>query len=66
MRETLFIETGVEPSIKCEFLDMPSIYHFEDETFTSFYGALADSKNYDLFLKKAVQKLIDFNFPVVK
>lgn len=45
---------------------MPGVYHFEDSTFDNFYGALADSENYDLFGKKAIQRLIDFNFKVVR
>ena len=62
----MFQETGVEPNVKCEILDMPAMYHFQDETFDRFHDALADSTNYELFQSKAVQKIIDFNFPIVK
>jgi hypothetical protein len=26
-----------EDSVKCEFLDIPCIYHYEDENFSSFF-----------------------------
>lgn len=66
MQNRLFEKSEIEPSIKCEFVDLPGIYHIDDKDFDSFYDALASSSNYDIFKKKAIQKMIDFNFRVVR
>lgn len=42
------------------------MYHIDDKDFEEFYGALASSDNYDLFKKKAIQKMIEFNFKQVR
>lgn len=66
IKSKLFKTNEIEPNIKCEFLDMPGVYHFEDPSSHQFYDALAASSNYQLFTKKAIQKLIDFNFKIVR
>jgi hypothetical protein len=31
-----------------------------------FFGELADTDQYEIFQNKAIQKLIEFNYPLVK
>ena len=66
IEKALFMDDGIEPRVKCEFFDIPGIYHFNDKEFERFYEALADSDNYDIFEAKPIQKIIDFNFKIVK
>ncbi|CDW72997.1 UNKNOWN [Stylonychia lemnae] len=49
-KQQIFTTGAVESRIKCEILDMPGIYHMKDQDFNS----------------KAVRKLIEFNYPLVK
>jgi hypothetical protein len=44
-----FQRTGVERRIKCEFLDMPFIYHYKDENFGPLFSSLAVTQNFDFF-----------------
>jgi hypothetical protein len=45
---------------------MPEIYHYNDSSFEPFFAVLADTDWYDLFTKKPIQKVIEFNFDLVK
>lgn len=56
----------VETRIKCEFLDMPSVYHFNDDQFDNLFDSLANTDNILFFEKKAIQSLVDFNYGVVR
>lgn len=56
----------IERPVKIEFIDVPRVYNPNDELCNDFYSALAETDNYELFGKKAIQKLIEFNYPIVK
>ena len=56
----------IERPIKVEFIDLPCVYNYNEELCTEFFGRLADSENFALFENKAVKKLIEFNYPIVK
>jgi hypothetical protein len=45
---------------------MPEIYHYNDSSFEPFFAALAGTDWYDLFTKKPIQKVIEFNYELVK
>jgi len=47
----LFIYDPVETRIKCEFIDISSIYHFSDEHFQELFDELADTDDLELFTK---------------
>jgi hypothetical protein len=66
LKERLFDKSEIEPTVKVEFFDLPGFYHFEDPCFEKFYGALADSDNYELFKVKPIERAIDFNFKIVR
>jgi len=42
----LFRHKPVETRIKCEFIDLPSIYHFNDEHFQDLFDELADTDDF--------------------
>lgn len=52
--------------IKVEFIDFPRVYNYNDELCEKFFGQLAESENYDIFKRKGIMKLIEFNYPLVK
>eukprot|EP00347_Sterkiella_histriomuscorum_P022786 403337167 len=56
----------VENRIKCSFLDFTSIFHQTHDKFLDLFSALAETDNPEYFNKKVVQKLIEFNYPLVK
>lgn len=58
--------SAVESKIKCEFVDLPSIYHFNDPNFEEFIDELATTEQYELFSKKPIQAILEFNFPLVR
>ena len=59
------IQKPVETRIRMEFIDIPGVYHFLDKDSDPFFDALAATSNLEYFKKKAIQKLIDFNYPAV-
>ena len=56
----------VETRIKCEFLDLPGVYHFLDGEFQEFFGALGETENMDFFNLKSVQAVVNFNYGIVR
>lgn len=36
-------DTLIDRPIKVEFVDIPHVYHYDDELCDSFFGALADT-----------------------
>lgn len=59
-------DTLIERPIKVEFIDVPRLYHYSDSLSDPFFTCLADTDNYEIFEKKVIQKLIEFNYPIVK
>ncbi|CDW71088.1 wd-40 repeat protein [Stylonychia lemnae] len=57
---------NMETRIKCEFIDLPGVYHYLDPDFQSFFDQLAITENLDYFNQKSIQKMIDFNYPLVR
>jgi hypothetical protein len=39
----LFKPKPVETRIKCEFVDLPEVYHFQDENFQDFFTQLSET-----------------------
>ncbi|CDW84989.1 wd-40 repeat protein [Stylonychia lemnae] len=66
LQEKIMKPKPIENRILCEILDMPGIYHQNDKDFLKFYQSLASTDEPDYFNKKAIQKLIEFNYPLVK
>ena len=58
-------KTQVEKKIKGEYIDMPEIYHYNDGSFNDLFEALAGTDNYNLFEIKPLQRIIEFNYPLV-
>lgn len=56
----------MESKIQCEFVDLPEIYHFNDDDFSNFFEQLASTEWLDIFTKKPIQKIIEFNFEIAK
>lgn len=59
-------ESQVERPIRVELVDMPRVYHYDDPLCDEFFGQLADTDQYDVFSQKSIQKMIEFNYPLVK
>lgn len=59
-------ESQIEKPIRAEFFDIPRVYHYEDDLCDDFFGELASTDQYDVFSKKGIQKMIEFNYPLVK
>lgn len=64
--KTVMDKNALETRIKCEFMDMPGVYHYLDEDFQSFFDELAITEQLDYFNTRVIQKLIDFNYPLVR
>jgi len=47
-------ETALERRIKCEYIDIPDVYHYENDHFQDYFDSFAGTDNYDLFKVKAV------------
>mmetsp|Transcript_28428 Transcript_28428/g.27394 ORF Transcript_28428/g.27394 Transcript_28428/m.27394 type:complete len:281 (-) Transcript_28428:88-930(-) len=58
-------QEAIEKRIKCEIIDLPIVYHYQDQSFQEYFDALANTDNYDYFSIRAVQKLIEVNYPLV-
>lgn len=56
----------IERPIKAEFIDIPRIYHYADDQFNDFFGYLKRTQQIEIFSKKAIQKLTEFNYALVK
>lgn len=59
-------DSKVESRTKCEFVDIPGVYHYLDKDFEGFYSALAGTEWYDVFTKKPIKHMINFNFSLIK
>ena len=44
----------VEESVKCEFLDIPGVYHYLDDEFSEVFDALANTSKFEIFNLKAI------------
>jgi len=55
----------LDKRIKGEYIDIPDVYHYKDETFQELFESLSGTDNYEFFKIKAVQKMIEFNYPLV-
>jgi hypothetical protein len=58
-------ETLIERPIKVEFIDLPVIYHYNNEISGEFFRCLAETDQYEIFERKVVQKMIEYNYPLV-
>lgn len=58
-------ETLIERPIKVEFIDIPQVYHYADEISSDFFHCLAETDQYEIFERKVIQKIIEFNYPLV-
>lgn len=45
---------------------MPGVYHCLSSDFKDFFAQLSEAKSYAYFENKAIQTVIDFNYPLVK
>lgn len=54
--------------MKVEFIDIQRVYNYNDELCDSFFGALAalDEDSIKIFSLKPIQKIIEFNYPLVQ
>lgn len=59
-------DTLIDRPIRVEFVDIPKVYHYDDDLCDNFFGALADTDQLEIFQRKAIQKLIEFNYNLVK
>ena len=59
-------DTIIERPIRVELIDMPCLYHYNDPLFGEVFEQLAETDQLEVFEQKAVQKLIEFNFDLVK
>lgn len=58
-------ETLIERPIKVEFIDLPQVYHYGDDISSDFFTCLAETDQYEIFERKVIQKMIEFNYPIV-
>lgn len=56
----------IETRIKCEFLDLPGVYHQNDGEFHEVFEKLAETEMIEFFDLRSVQKIVDFNYPLVR
>lgn len=56
----------IENRIKVEFIDLPGVYHYCDDEFGQVFEELAKTDKIEFFNLKVIQKLVDFNYPLVK
>lgn len=59
-------EVPIEPSIRTEIIDLPGVYHYTDDEFIQMFDSLANTEKIEFFNIKAIQKIVDFNYPLVK
>lgn len=59
-------QEDIERPIRVEFLDIPKLFNFNDSLFLEFFVNLAATKQYEIFEKKSVKTVIDFNYHMVK
>lgn len=50
----MFDKDGFEKRLKCEFVDIPYIYHYKDEDFYNFFDSLAETDEFDYFKIKCI------------
>ncbi|CDW88905.1 wd-40 repeat protein [Stylonychia lemnae] len=55
-----------ERKVKVEILDISCVYHYNEPIEDKFFDALASTDQFSYFELKSIQKLIDFNFPIVQ
>ena len=55
-----------EKKIKVEILDIPGVFHYDNQYQDKFFDALAETKKTEYFTLKSIQTLIDFNYPLVQ
>jgi hypothetical protein len=56
----------IDRPIKTEFVDIPAIYHYADSMFYDFFNQLANTDQYEIFEQRVIQKIIEYNYPLVK
>lgn len=56
----------IERPIRVEFIDIPRLYHYSDNLSDPFFTTLADTDCFEIFEKKVIRKLIEFNYPLAK
>jgi hypothetical protein len=59
-------DKAIERRIRCDYIDIPDVYHYTDKNFQEYFDALAGSDNFGFFTLKPIQKMIEFNYPLVK
>jgi len=42
------------------------VYHYKNEHFQEYFNSLANTDNFDYFKIPTIQKMIEFNFPLVR
>eukprot|EP00347_Sterkiella_histriomuscorum_P004764 403359199 len=66
LQDQIMTVKPVETRISCQIIDLPSIYHYQDKDFNDFFQELADTEQSAYFNKEVIQKMIEFNYPLVK
>ncbi|CDW75916.1 UNKNOWN [Stylonychia lemnae] len=56
----------VEQPITVHFIDMPYLYHLNEGLTDEFYDELARTDLLDIFEQQSIQKMIEFNYPIVQ
>ena len=54
LHERLFRVKPIETRIKCEFIDLPGVYHYLDDEFLELFESLAETDNIELFDQKVI------------
>jgi hypothetical protein len=56
----------IESRIQCQYIDIPFVYHYSDDNFHKFYSSLANTSNFEFLKLAPIQRMIEFNFDIVK
>jgi hypothetical protein len=59
-------ESKAEERINCNIIDLPGLYHINNENFDGLFSALSNSDWYDLFGKSAIQNFITYNYRLTR
>ncbi len=57
---------AVEKPIIVELVDLPSLFHLDNPLSDKFFDQLAETDQYEIFEKKVIKKMIEFNYDLVK
>ncbi len=66
IKSKMLKENEVEADIKLEFIDLPMIHCYGQETADAIIDALAKTDQIDLFNNKVIQILLDYKWSLTK